>query len=96
MSTVTGTKRIYRKKSVRTSDEQNADHPMPVLKVGDTDSMSIARRRAMLPLCWQAGCTRAAGHDNAGRYGEPGPRLHVRADRDGTVIEVWDAGKADR
>lgn len=90
MSTVTGTKRIYRKKTVRTAEEQNADHPIPVVAVGERDPMSIARRSAMLPMCGSPpGCTRAAGHDDAGRYGDVGPRLHVRADRDGIAVETW-------
>lgn len=65
------------------------------MTVGDTDSMSIARRRHAAPQCERLGrtgpCTRALGHDESYGFGGifSGARQHVHADRVGTVLEVW-------
>jgi len=86
--------RVYNRRH-RTADEQLVQ-TMPIVEVGQVDPMTVARKRAALPPCLflapdaRHACTRAAGHDDAGRRSDHAPRLHVAADRAGVALLTWD------
>ena len=73
-------------------DKRN-HQPVPMVKPGDVDPMTVSRRRMHLPPCQKYKtrsthfCTRAAGHDSATSF-EASQHVMARL-RDHVAVEVW-------